>query len=99
MSVSQSQVKQPLFALGRIVATPGALDVLMHAGQTPAEFLSRHQRGDWGECCEEDARENDLSVKQGFRILSVYLTGKVKKLWIITEADRSATTMLLPSEY
>ena len=99
MPVTQSQAKQPLFALGRLVATPGALDVLTHAGQSPAEFLSRHQRGDWGECCEEDASENDLSVKQGFRILSVYHTCKGEKLWVITEADRSVTTLLLPSEY
>ena len=99
MSAIQSQTKQPLFALGRLVATPGALDVLTHAGQSPAEFLSRHQHGDWGECCEEDARENDHSVKQGFRILSVYHTCKDEKLWVITEADRSVTTLLLPSEY
>ena len=99
MSVSQFQTKQSLFALGRLVATPGALDILTHAGQSPSEFLSRHQGGDWGECCPEDARENELSVKQGFRILSVYSTCKGEKLWIITEADRSATTLLLPSEY
>ena len=99
MSVSQSQTKQPLFALGKLVATPAALEVLAHAGQTPFEFLALHQRGDWGECCPEDARDNDRSVKQGFRILSVYRTCKGEKLWIITEADRSLTTLLLPSEY
>ena len=99
MSVSQFQTKHCLFPLGRLVATPGALDVLTHAGQSPSEFLSRHQGGDWGECCEEDARENELSVKHGFRILSVYHTCKGEKLWVITEADRSATTLLLPSEY
>jgi len=99
MSVSQFQTKQSLFALGRLVATPGALDILTHAGQSPSEFLSRHQGGDWGECCEEDARENELSVKQGFRILSLYSTCKGEKLWVITEADRSVTTLLLPSEY
>ena len=99
MSVSQFQSRQRPFALGRLVVTPGALEVLAHARQSPSEFLSRHQGGDWGECCEEDARENELSVKQGFRILSVYLTRKVEKLWIITEADRSKTTLLLPSEY
>jgi hypothetical protein len=99
MSVSQFQTKHRLFALGRLVATPGALEALAHAGQSPSEFLARHQGGDWGECSEEDARANDLSVKQGFRILSVYLTRKVEKLWIITEADRSTTTVLLPSEY
>ena len=99
MSVSQIQTKHSLFALGRLVATPGVLEVLVHAGQSPSEFLLRHQGGDWGDCCEEDARENDLSVKQGFRILSVYETCKGEKLWVITEADRSVTTLLLPSEY
>jgi hypothetical protein len=99
MSVSQFQSRQRPFALGRLVATPGALEVLAHARQSPSEFLSRHQGGDWGECCDEDARENDLSVKQGVRILSVYHTCKGEKLWVITEADRNATTLLLPSEY
>ena len=65
MSETQSQIKQPLFALGRLVATPGDLELLTHSGQTPLEFLSRHSRGDWGECCSEDATENDFSVKAG----------------------------------
>ncbi|MGH9823034.1 MAG: hypothetical protein ACREDR_07285 [Blastocatellia bacterium] len=99
MSVKQLQAKQPIFALGRLVATPGALEALTRAGQTPIEFIVRHQRGDWGECDPEDAKENDLSVREGFRILSVYRTAKGEKLWVITEADRSATTLLLPSEY
>ena len=99
MSVTQSQIKQPLFALGRLVATPGALQLLTLAQQTPLEFLARHSRGDWGECCSEDATENDFSVKAGFRIFSVYRTRDGEKLWVITEADRSATTLLLPIEY
>ena len=93
------RTKDRLFPLGRLVATPGTLEVLAHARQSPSEFLARHQGGDWGECSEEDARENDLSVKKGFRILSVYSTCKGEKLWVITEADRSVTTLLLPSEY
>jgi hypothetical protein len=99
MSVNQSQIKEPLFALGRLVATPGALELLTRAEQTPLEFLARHSRGDWGECCPDDARENDFSVKAGFRILSVYSTRTGEKLWVITEADRSVTTLLLQSEY
>ena len=99
MQVTQSQIKQPLFALGRLVATPGALELLTRAEQTPLEFLAQHSRGDWGECCSEDAKENDFSVKAGFRILSVYSTRTGEKIWIITEADRSVTTLLLPSEY
>ena len=99
MSETQSQIKQPLFALGRLVATAGALELLTRSEQTPLEFLARHSRGDWGECCPEDASENDFSVKAGFRIFSVYRTCNGEKLWVITEADRSVTTLLLPSEY
>jgi hypothetical protein len=99
MPVTQSQIKQSVFELGRLVATPGALELLTRAEQTPLEFLARHSRGDWGECCPEDAKENDFSVKAGFRILSVYRTLTGEKIWIITEADRSVTTLLLPAEY
>ena len=97
--MTQSQIKQPLFALGRLVATPGALELLTRSEQTPLEFLALHSRGDWGECCPEDANENDFSVKAGFRIFSVYRARNGEKLWVITEADRSVTTLLLPSEY
>lgn len=85
--------------LGRTVATPGALAALEEAGQIPAEFLSRHELGDWGEVGPEDWAENELSVREGFRILSVYRLNTSVKIWIITEADRSATTILLPEEY
>jgi hypothetical protein len=87
------------FSLGRVVATPGALKALGEANQKPFEFLERHQTGDWGELCEEDKRENEFSVRNGFRILSAYRTRNGVKLWVITEADRSATTLLLPHEY
>jgi hypothetical protein len=88
-----------LFELGRTVATPGALQALEAAGQQPAQFLDRHASGDWGEVNDEDKRENDFSVREGFRILSAYTTSAGEKIWIITEADRSATTILLPEEY
>ena len=88
-----------LFELGRIVATPGALRALQKAEQLPAEFLDRHVTGDWGELDEEDKQENEFSVRNGFRILSAYTTAAGDKIWIITEADRSATTLLLPEEY
>jgi hypothetical protein len=87
------------FPLGRIAATPGSLEALGEAGQMPHEFLDRHARGDWGEVDTADRRENDRSVRQGFRILSAYKTHLGEKLWVITEADRSVTTLLLPSEY
>ncbi len=91
--------KGPLFSLGQVVATPGALEVLAEARQTPLEFLARHVTGDWGTLDEEDRRENDLSVEKGYRILSAYILSTGVKIWIITEADRSVTTFLLPSEY
>ena len=88
------------FALGQTFITPGAEEALQIAGQTAIEFLRRHMSCDWGsELSEEDVQENEVSLKQGFRLLSAYRTGKGQKLWIITEADRSATTVLLPSEY
>ena len=87
------------FALGQTFITPGAEEALQIAGQTATEFLRRHMSGDWGELSDEDVRENEFSLKEGLRLLSAYQTGKGQKLWIITEADRSATTILLPSEY
>lgn len=63
------------------------------------EFLSRHVRGDWGDLPKEDKDENLLSVEKGFRLLSSYRTTAGDKLWVITEADRSHTTLLLPEEY
>ena len=87
------------FQPGILTATPGALEALEDAKQSPMEFVQRHLNGDWGEVCKEDAAENELSVKEGFRILSAYRTRLNVRIWIITEADRSATTILLPSEY
>jgi len=87
------------FALGQTYITPGAEEALMIAGQTGIEFLRRHMSGDFGELADEDLRENGLSLRKGFRVLSAYRTTKGQKLWIINEADRSSTTILLPSEY
>ena len=91
--------KKPLFPLGQVVATPGALRVLYEADDEPLHYMLRHQQGDWGEVPPEDAAENELSVKEGFRIMSVYTLGTGIKVWVITESDRSATTILLPREY
>ena len=89
-----------LFSLGQVVATPGALALLAGAHANPAKFLARHQTGDWGEVPPEDARENELSVLRGLRILSSYQVGEGgERVWIITEADRSSTCILLPEEY
>jgi hypothetical protein len=90
----------PKFPLGRLVATPGALKALEQSGQSPSDFLSRHVRGNWGELCDEDKLLNDQAVIDGSRILSSYTTLKGStKVWVITEADRSSTCVLLPSEY
>lgn len=89
----------PLFPAGRIVATPGALALLEQANKSPVEFLTRHLRGDWGDLCQDDKAENELSLKYGFRLMSSYQVMDTEKLWIITEADRSVTTLLLPAEY
>ena len=89
----------PKLSLGRIVATPDALRALQHANHNAFEFLERHRVGDWGELCEEDKRENEFSLENGFRILSAYRTRNNVKIWVITEADRSVTTLLLPHEY
>ena len=88
----------PLFPLGRVVATPAALNALVMAGQDPGELLERHQSGDWGDVPSEDAAENQRSVRHGWRILSAYQVGP-RRIWIITEADRSSTCLLLPEEY
>ena len=87
------------FPLGQVVATPGALEALKQANQDPKEFLARYQSGDWGNLDDDDKQENELSVEKGFRILSAYTLTTSVKIWIITEADRSATTILLPDEY
>ncbi|MEJ7701223.1 MAG: hypothetical protein WKF71_16480 [Pyrinomonadaceae bacterium] len=88
-----------LFPLGNVYLTIGAREALEESNQTANAFLSRHQCGDYGDICEDDKRENELSVKEGFRILSSYKTSQGVKIWVITEADRSSTTLLLPNEY
>ena len=91
--------KRRVFELGQIVATPGALAALQKAGQEPHDFLASHVVCEWGDLSHEDQIENDYSLEHGFRLLSSYRTNAGDKLWIITEADRSATTLLLPEEY
>ncbi|CAN7160920.1 hypothetical protein LJR022_000147 [Paraburkholderia hospita] len=90
----------PLFPLGQTVATPGALDLMRRTGVTPLQLLRRHQRGDWG-CLEADDRAaNNRAVVEGTRILSAYELGTGKeKIWVITEWDRTVTTILLPDAY
>ena len=85
--------------LGRLVSTPCALDALAKAGQSAAEFIERHRKGDWGDLVPADCEANDRAVIDGDRILSAYSLKDQTKIWIITESDRSVTTLLLPDEY
>ena len=95
--MSAEPARSVRFALGRTVITRGALDAVegvdVHAG------IARHARGDWGDLCSEDKQANDDALQVGTRLLSAYRTDAGRKFWIITEADRSATTVLLPEEY
>lgn len=88
-----------LFDLGHVVATPGCLRAFESTGQVPAHFLERHNAGDWGELDADDIAENMLSLAEGFRLLSAYRLADQTRIWIITEADRSSTCLLLPEEY
>jgi len=88
-----------LFPLGKLAVTPAALDALTRAGRLPLEFINRHVRGDWSDMDEEDQAENRFSVEKGFRVFSSYAVTPDLKVWVITEADRSVTTVLLPSDY
>lgn len=89
-----------LFKLGRVVATPGALRAIEKNNVDTWSLLQRHVNGDWGCIPGEDLQENLLSVENGYRVMSSYpLNERGDKLWIITEADRSSTCLLLPKEY
>lgn len=89
-----------LFSLGQVVATPGAIRALEENHVDAWSLLRRHANGDWGCLPLEDQQENGRSVEAGWRILSSYvLNERGDKLWVITEADRSSTCLLLPSEY
>lgn len=90
---------EPKFSLGRVFLTQGAKQAILDSNQNANEFLQLHQTGNWGIVGKEDAEENEFSLKNGFRLLSAYKTKQNIKIWIITEADRSSTTVLLPSEY
>lgn len=96
---------EPKFRLGRIVATPGAISALEEAGQEPLHFLALHASGAWGDLDAEDRKANDDAIahegdpRRQQRVLSSYRTSGGTKVWVITEWDRSVTTILLPDEY
>lgn len=101
-------INSPRFKLGRVVATPAALELLERLGEDVFEYVSKHVRGDWGDVCDDDAEANEQALADGSRIFSSYiLKGKgddETKIWIITDAEddngeREATTVMLPEEY
>jgi hypothetical protein len=83
----------------QVVATPGALAALETSGDSLFDYLTRHLSGDWGDVNAEDSQENELSLKYGWRLLSAYTLKSGAKIWVISEADRSSTCLLLPEEY
>ena len=91
--------KNPLFPLGQVLCTPGALLKLMRFGVDGGQLLQRHVAGDFGDLCDEDRTTNLMAIAEGGRVFSSYEVAPRVKVWVITEADRSATTLLLPSEY
>jgi hypothetical protein len=93
------QIPSMKFRLGRLLVTPGALAAITDSGQTPWDFVVRHMGGDWGCVSDQDKLLNDEAVGAGDRLLSYYLTAKAVNIWVLTEADRSATTVLLTEEY
>ncbi len=87
------------FPLGKVVATPGALLTLFQVNMHPGDLIRRHVRGDWGEMAQEDLEANSQALQDGSRIFSAYQVREDLRIWVITEADRSITTILLPEEY
>jgi len=97
---SKRESVELLFTLGQLLATPGALAAIGVSGDDLSIYPARHQSGDWGDVDAHDRKENQLSLEQGFRLMSVYtlsITGV--KIWVITEADRNSTAVRLPDEY
>lgn len=88
-----------LFSLGKIVATPGALEALRRSSQSTGEFVTKHVRGEWGDLDAFDAEANRTAIRDGSRIFSSYTTRRGEAIWVITEANRSSTCILTPNEY
>jgi hypothetical protein len=95
-----SFARPPLFLIGEVASTYPAIDAMVAEGISINDLLPRHQSGDWGDLCKHDLLENDRSLRDGGRIMSSYkLPNTGVTIWVITEADRSVTTFLLPSDY
>jgi len=99
MNSTSNHLPGPRFKLGRILATPTALSVVANANVSVINLLIRHACGDWGDLSESDREQNELAVEAGSRILSSYVLADGQTVWLITEWDRSVTTLLLPGDY
>lgn len=97
--IAPNNPNEPKFELGQVCATPGALEALEESGEAADTFILRHHTGDWGDVCEDDAEANEKALQVALRIFSVYHTKDGVKLYVISEADRSTTTILLASDY
>lgn len=91
--------KRPLFPLGHVCATPAAMDLMEQLSLSPLEFIVRHVFGDWGQVCQDDREANQAALQNGTRLLSAYEVPGGQRLWVLTEADRSVTTLMCPSDY
>jgi hypothetical protein len=98
MQVRAQAPPESLFSLGRVTATPGALKYFERNEEQPMNLIHRHVTGDWGDLCADDINANHRSIQDGSRILSAFIVNG-EKLYVITEGDRSITTLLLASEY
>lgn len=87
------------FPLGSLQATPAALEVLERSGEDPYSLIMRHANCDWGTCCSADCKANEEAVRMGLRVLSMFETKLGEKVWVVTEGDRSSTTVIIPSDY
>jgi hypothetical protein len=87
------------FRVGQVVGTPGAIAALGAAGESASKYLDRHVVGDWGDLDADDKRANDEAIGDEGRIFSAYILPTKVKIWVITEADRASTCILLPEEY
>ena len=98
-SIINLQPDKPLFPLGKLVATRGAVELLQKHEHSPFDFVSRQWQGDWGDIDQENVKANQIALRHGNRLMSSYRLNEADKLWIITEADRTITTLLLPEDY
>jgi hypothetical protein len=97
--INFSEKQKPMSELGALVITQGVSELMTANRLDPFHYFGRHMQGDWGDICNEDRQLNEDALISGYRLMSVYNISTELKIWIITEADRSVTTILLPEEY